>query len=139
MQILCRCVHKSCLSLPNTDSFLHSLQCAWVTCTINTLPSCTACQVTITKRACVSFRFIDEVRELVLALSRHHLFAVRYLVAKALVPLVSQKCQINFLRDLLERVPASRSEVNSFNHLHGQLLQLQSVLASSCQRSVKGQ
>jgi len=84
-------------------------------------------------------RFIDEVRELVLALSRHQLFAVRCLAAKALVPLVSQKWQDRFLRDLLERVPASRSEVNSFNHLHGLLLQLQGVLASSCQRSVKGQ
>lgn len=79
--------------------------------------------------------FIDEVRELVLALSRHQLFAVRYLAAKAVVPLVSQKCQNNFLRDLLERVPASRSEANSFNYLHGHLLQLQSVLASACQRS----
>lgn len=82
-----------------------------------------------------SNRFTSKVRELIMRLSSHKLYAVRQLSAQALVPLLPNNDVISCVQELVDWLPNSRSEVKGFNRLHGTLLQIECLIQSSKERS----
>ena len=71
---------------------------------------------------------MSKMRGLVNDLSSSSILAVRQLSSKALVPLVSKETLCVFVQELVSQLPATVSDVKSFNHLHGLLLQIEQFL-----------
>ena len=72
--------------------------------------------------------YLDGFLEPVLQLAGSAIYTVRELAAKALVPLVPQRHVTQWIEKLVRTLPLERAHCQSFNALHGTLLQIEQLL-----------
>ncbi|CAH1793264.1 unnamed protein product [Owenia fusiformis] len=79
---------------------------------------------------------IDSLVEPVTSLAYHSIYNVRVMAAKALPVVVPDPRQPIKLEQIIKSLPTERSECNSFNTIHGKLLQIQYLLKEITRRNI---
>ena len=67
---------------------------------------------------------LSQFQTAVASLSCSSIFAVRELAAQALIPLIPQDQVADTLTDIIRSLPGTPQDADSFNNLHGCLLQV---------------